>query len=115
MIRQLARPCKGLVAGLRLLNVVARNPPLAISVQRRSHRLHRRLLMLEAAVVLQHDILAIGRPRQGGLVVSASELTRHQFAQRLSAYLERALPLLLAHRDLERPRGLLPASSVVFR
>src|SRR5580658_770903 len=59
-----------------LFNVVAGDPPLSILVEHRSYRLYRRLLVLKAALVLNHHILAIGRAGHRRLVSGALELTR---------------------------------------
>src|SRR5450631_235476 len=92
----------------RLLDEVARDSPLSIFVEHGSNRLHRRLLVLEAALVLNDHILAIRRARQRFGVSSALELARQHLAQRITASPERALPLLLGDVGLEKLRGLLP-------
>src|ERR1019366_8796811 len=95
-----------------LLDVVAGYSPLPIFVEHGRDRFHRRLLVFEAALVLNHHILAIRRARQRLRVSGALEFARQQLAQRIAAPAQRALPLLLGDGGLEKLRGLLPTVRV---
>src|SRR5208282_59660 len=68
-----------------LLDVVAGDPPLTIFIQHRSDRFDCCLLVLEAAVVLNHHVFAIWRSRHCRFIGCAFELAGEQLAQRFAA------------------------------
>ena len=63
-----------------LLNVVAGHPPLPILVEHGRNRFDRRLFMLEAAVVLDYDVLAVRHPGKRLRICRALEFSRENLA-----------------------------------
>ena len=46
-----------------LLDEIARHPPLSVRIAHRSHRLDCSTLVLKGRLALDHNVLAVGRPR----------------------------------------------------
>ena len=98
-----------------LLDVIAGDLPLSIFVQHRSNGLHCQLLMLEAAVVLDHHVLAVWSAGKALRQGRGLNLPRFQFAEGKARCRHGTLPLVLGHMRLEELCSVLPAFRVLAR